>query len=89
MAELSWSSDQRHMQVLTCVGIIEIQWWQTWTLAWINEKVKVRTKYTLMTYSLEIAPISVHVCVCPFVCPFFLLLVSLEYHKASKIVKLS
>ena len=43
----------------TCVGIIETQWWQTWTLAGINEKGKVWTKYMLTmstNYSLEITP---------------------------------
>ena len=33
-----------------------IQWWRSRTLAGSKEKVKVRTKYTLMRYSLEIAP---------------------------------
>ena len=35
-----------------------IQWWRSQTLAGIKEKVKVRTKYTLTSYSLEIAPMS-------------------------------
>ena len=35
-----------------------IQWWRSRTLAGSKEKVKVRTKYTFTSYSLEIAPMS-------------------------------
>ena len=39
-----------------------IQWWRIRIRAGIKEKVKVRTKYTLTIYSLEIVPISANIC---------------------------
>ena len=59
MTELSRFSDHRHLWIPICVGIIEIQWWGTWTWAGITEKVKVQTKVMSTKRPLKTASMTV------------------------------
>ena len=57
-----------------------IQWWWIRIRARIKEKLKVRTKYTLPIYSLEIAPISSQIN--PEDDPFWCLSSQKSYHQS-------